>query len=678
MVYDLDNAMNSIFGSRKSNYTLDQIEEAKKRQKKYGGTILDNLEAITGKGSLKLDNKTVSEDKKSTRGLGGGELTSTIEELTNNLKMDFASEDNREAYDNPAKMLNSFVGLSDKIGENVFGQEEFIKKLSIAFKRPFVKLRDDNDALNSILITGHEYTGRHLALKSFVGELADRGVLKNDGITTIDLSLYPTATEEKLFLQDLYSAIRSKSMVIVFENISKCHVSVLSKVTELSISGEIILSERYIEQKDQLVSVTNALSDKTVGSLNVQGKYLIYISDMSMNKLADCAGTPFINSLGDVCQTKQLDRTAIRQIADVQGSRLSQQSEELLMYKLSIEDSFVEYACDKAGSKCDLKKVLDEYDNVFSAVSQMRLEREDAVGAELRLRVFGGEAIIALGEEEIQLRSLLPESYSGEIEQVKQELEAIVGLKQVKEYILGLEDYYGIQQRRRAEGLKAAELNKHMIFTGNPGTGKTTIARIVSKYLKAIGVLSGGQLVEVSRGDLVGRYAGHTAPLVNTVIKSALGGVLFIDEAYSLYRGENDSFGLEAIDTLVKGIEDNRDNLVVILAGYSKEMKDFLETNSGLKSRFPNIIDFPDYSGEELLQIGVITAKSKGYTLAEAAFEPLREYFDKIQATNAAEAGNGRCVRNKVEEAILNQSRRLLAEPEADINELTLRDFVLE
>jgi SpoVK/Ycf46/Vps4 family AAA+-type ATPase len=217
-----------------------------------------------------------------------------------------------------------------------------------------------------------------------------------------------------------------------------------------------------------------------------------------------------------------------------------------------------------------------------------------------------------------------------------------------------------------------------MIFTGNPGTGKTTIARIVSKYLKAIGVLTGGQLVEVSRADLVGRYVGHTAPLTNQVITSAIGGVLFIDEAYSLYRGKDDTFGLEAIDTLVKGIEDNRENLIVILAGYSIEMQQFLTSNSGLKSRFPNVINFPNYTGEELLQISRSIAKSKGYTIDAEADEELTRFFDGVQATRAADAGNGRLARNMVEEAILNQSKRLVAEPDAELSTLLLKDFELD
>ena len=244
--------------------------------------------------------------------------------------------------------------------------------------------------------------------------------------------------------------------------------------------------------------------------------------------------------------------------------------------------------------------------------------------------------------------------------------------------MFGLADNLQVQQRRAAAGMKTASLSMHMIFTGNPGTGKTTIARLVAKYLKAIGALKGGQLVEVGRGDLVGRYTGHTAPLTNSVIESALGGVLFIDEAYSLYRGEQDSFGLEAIDTLVKGMEDHRDELVVILAGYTREMETFLTANSGLASRFPNKIEFPDYTADELLQITHILAKNKGYTLSEACEEPLRNYYARRQADDARTAGNGRLARNTLEKAIFHQSRRLVAEPAAALDVLLPSDLELD
>lgn len=153
----------------------------------------------------------------------------------------------------------------------------------------------------------------------------------------------------------------------------------------------------------------------------------------------------------------------------------------------------------------------------------------------------------------------------------------------------------------------------------------------------------------MTRADLVGRYTGHTAPLTNSVIESALGGVLFIDEAYSLYRGQQDSFGLEAIDTLVKGMEDHRDELVVILAGYTKEMEVFLTANSGLASRFPNKIEFPDYTADELLDITAVLAKGKGYRLAESCTFPLLGYYKRRQALDSRTAGNGRLARNTLE-----------------------------
>ncbi|MBR5360596.1 MAG: AAA family ATPase, partial [Lachnospiraceae bacterium] len=558
----------------------------------------------------------------------------------------------------------------------VFGQDEFIRKLIIAFKRPFVSERDHNDALNSIFITGPECSGKHYTLGLTVAELNKRRIISGDAPYTIDLSLYPSAAEEKLFLQDLYSALQNKASVTVFENMENCHISMLTRISDLVTTGECRLSERYVMSNGQLVSVNNALAGETVGSFEAKGKYLIFMGKMPLDKLAGIMGAPFVNALGDVCSTQALEADAIEKINSVLKDQLVTRCKKQLAYGIATDETFDAYMASQTSRNRGLKGVLDTYDETIRALSEMRLERDDLSGKKLTLICKDGLPYISIDEaEEVKISDYLPTGYNGEEEAVERELDNIVGLDMVKDYIRSLKEYYAMQKRRREEGLKAGELNKHMIFTGNPGTGKTTIARIVSKYLKAIGVLSGGQLVEVSRGDLVGRFVGHTAPLVNQVVKSALGGVLFIDEAYSLYRGEDDSFGLEAIDTLVKCIEDNRDNLIVILAGYSKEMEDFLESNSGLKSRFPNIIDFPDYTAEELAAIAKITAKSKGYAIDEGVLEPMKAFFAHVQATNAREAGNGRLVRNKVEEAILNQSKRLVAEPDANISLLTEADF---
>jgi AAA+ superfamily predicted ATPase len=734
---DFDEEMNKLFGSNRANYTVDDIDMAKKRQKKYGGTLYDNLSEIiaekTGKkplepikgvaesvknaavntaantaawaGRLTGMDKMLSDaanDQEAARKdierlnsaiqANSDEINATINELNKNLRSDFSFEvadsmtrtvkaadksvSSGIAEDEGA--LERFSGVSDALREKVFGQDEFIKKLIIAFKRPFVSERDDNDALNSIYISGAECTGRHYTLDLLTDELFERKVITSGEVCRMDLSLYPTASEEKLFIQDLYSALRSRASVVLFENFSACNVALLGRLGDLVSKGESMLSERYVMQNGQLVGVNNALAGETVGSLKASGKYLVFLGTESVGKLADIMGAPFVNALGDICVTKALDTEAVGRICGEQEEQLKARVKKQLGYDLTIDESFRKFAVSCTSRGRALKGVIDAYEDALKALSEFRLERDDYSGTQTGLACDDDGAKIIAGEERLMMSSYLQESYSGELEAVEKELDNIVGLVKIKDYIHSLKEYYEVQKRRREEGLKAGELNRHMIFTGNPGTGKTTIARIVSRYLKAIGILSGGQLVEVSRGDLVGRYVGHTAPLVNQVIKSAIGGVLFIDEAYSLYRGDEDSFGLEAIDTLVKGIEDNRDNLIVILAGYSMEMEDFLEANSGLKSRFPNIIDFPDYTGEELLAIAHITAGSKGYSIDKEAEKPLLDFFNATQLSNAREAGNGRLVRNKIEEAILNQSRRLVAEPDADMSLLIEGDFELQ
>ena len=181
------------------------------------------------------------------------------------------------------------------------------------------------------------------------------------------------------------------------------------------------------------------------------------------------------------------------------------------------------------------------------------------------------------------------------IKEIHKELNELIGLQSVKKMILEVQAFVDIQKRRTQEKLAAEPTVLHAVFKGNPGTGKTTVARIVAKLFKEVGVLQKGHLVEVERADLVGEYIGHTAQKTREQIKKALGGVLFIDEAYSLARGGEKDFGKEAIDVMVKAMEDNKDNLIIILAGYKDEMDWFLCSNPGLRSRFPLHIEFPDY-----------------------------------------------------------------------------------
>ena len=253
---------------------------------------------------------------------------------------------------------------------------------------------------------------------------------------------------------------------------------------------------------------------------------------------------------------------------------------------------------------------------------------------------------------------------------VATDLDALVGLASVKEEIKTLSNFLKIQQKRKEQGLKASSISYHCVFTGNPGTGKTTVARIVAQIYKDLGILSKGHLVETDRAGLVGEYVGHTAVKTNNIIDSALDGVLFIDEAYSLIGSGND-FGKEAIATLLKRMEDDRDRLVVILAGYSNEMQDFINTNPGLQSRFNRYIEFPDYSAEELLQIFEKNIQKYDYQLDDEALAAMEVYFQYAVDNKDANFGNGRFVRNVFEKTLERQANRLSTDPDLDMDELT-------
>ena len=570
----------------------------------------------------------------------------------------------------------AFAGLADALGQTVLGQTDYLQKLSIAFKRPYVMGHTGDRARNTLLLTGKACTGKHLSLNETASLLKERGVFATDEIAWIDLGLYPTPSEEKLFLQDLYMALACNAEIVAFTNYESCHSGFLGVLGTLVQTGKSPLASRYVMQNGRLIDVGTALVQDAVCDLTPRGKYLVFVTARPVSKLADSFGAPFVSALGDICETAPLTADALADISRAEFAKLQKRAETSLQYTLTEQDTVTQLAVAAAGNDGGAQGLLRFWDQVYRALAQHKLEY-DTGSRTAALQAENGKLTVDFGDGPLDLFGLLPGDYAGELEEVKAEFETIIGLSEIKNYILSLEDNYKVQARRKAEGLKTASVSMHMIFTGNPGTGKTTIARLVSKYLKAIGVLSGGQLVEVTRADLVGKYVGHTAPLTTQVIRSAIGGVLFIDEAYSLYRGKDDSFGLEAIDTLVKGMEDNRDNLLVILAGYSKEMAEFLTANSGLKSRFPNIIEFPDYSGEELLGITKLQAKSKGYQLDEACDSVLLAYYNAVQLAHARDAGNGRLARNKVEEAILNQSKRLLKEPDAELSTLTTQDFEL-
>ena len=576
--------------------------------------------------------------------------------------------------------LGSFEGLAAEVKQTVLGQDAFVDSVVRAMRRPFVLGTEAPAARNVILLTGGAGTGRHFALEETARCMAARGLLQSDRIATLDLALYPNSGAEKLFLQDLYAALHAPGEILAFEHYESCYPGFLKTLSDLAVKGSAPLSSRYLVNKEGiLVDAGTALAPGAVSRIDPCGKYLIFYSHKGREALADKFGAALVSALGDVCETASYTREDLAALAAQQLNALAQKIRTRLGLTLSAGADVRDYVAAQCTAQKGAAGLSACTDRIFRALSEYCLRTDETLTGTVTLTTGPEGVLFRLNDGADQsLFDLLPAAYTGALDAIRAEINELVGLAPVKEYVFGLADNLQVQQRRAAAGLKTASLSMHMIFTGNPGTGKTTIARLVAKYLKAIGALKGGQLVEVTRADLVGRYTGHTAPLTNSVIESALGGVLFIDEAYSLYRGEQDSFGLEAIDTLVKGMEDHRDELVVILAGYTREMETFLTANSGLASRFPNRIEFPDYTAVELLQITQVLAKNKGYTLAEACTEPLLGYYARWQESDARTAGNGRLARNTLEKAIFHQSRRLVAEPAAALDLILPSDLELK
>ena len=576
--------------------------------------------------------------------------------------------------------LGSFEGLAAEVKQTVLGQDAFVDSVVRAMRRPFVLGTEAPAARNVILLTGGAGTGRHFALEETARCMAARGLLQSDRIATLDLALYPNSGAEKLFLQDLYAALHAPGEILAFEHYESCYPGFLKTLSDLAVKGSAPLSSRYLVNKEGiLVDAGTALAPGAVSRIDPCGKYLIFYSHKGREALADKFGAALVSALGDVCETASYTREDLAALAAQQLNALAQKIRTRLGLTLSAGADVRDYVAAQCTAQKGAAGLSACTDRIFRALSEYCLRTDETLTGTVTLTAGPEGVLFRLNDGADQpLFDLLPAAYTGALDAIRAEINELVGLAPVKEYVFGLADNLQVQQRRAAAGLKTASLSMHMIFTGNPGTGKTTIARLVARYLKAIGALKGGQLVEVTRADLVGRYTGHTAPLTNSVIESALGGVLFIDEAYSLYRGEQDSFGLEAIDTLVKGMEDHRDELVVILAGYTREMENFLTANSGLASRFPNRIEFPDYTAAELLQITHVQAKNKGYTLAEACTEPLLGYYARWQESDARTAGNGRLARNTLEKAIFHQSRRLVAEPAAALDLILPSDLELK
>ncbi|MDO4492093.1 MAG: AAA family ATPase [Lachnospiraceae bacterium] len=388
---------------------------------------------------------------------------------------------------------------------------------------------------------------------------------------------------------------------------------------------------------------------------------LEYFNEMYINIKTPNISADFPAALPVICQ---IDNTVLKSrgmcVSALYLETISIIGKQYLLSKQDKKD------IDAQRFKDIIKSLQDYIASQSPEVSEEKLPASDPIKGE-------GKTVESLDENPVK-------EQEESLEELMKQLNDLIGLNSVKTEVTSLINLLKIKKIREERGMKTADVSKHLVFLGNPGTGKTTVARLLSKIYKQLGALENGQLVEVDRAGLVAGYVGQTALKTKEKIDEAMGGILFIDEAYTLAKGGND-FGQEAIDTILKSMEDHRDSFVVIVAGYPEPMERFLESNPGLKSRFNKVILFEDYSEEELFLIFECSCRKCGMHLTEEAKIALKEYIDSLCMRKPDNFANGREMRNLFEAAYVKQANRLamLSELSDDeLNEITVDDLALD
>lgn len=674
----LDELMDAMFRHhRLSSAGARQIlEEAQKNQREAAATMKQSEDAAAQLNRILSEQTAAVQAQAKDLGFTDEDLRQLQQQVSRDfgIEVDVEHEHRKQSSQDLQAVLEGMRKAVESCGKTVWGQSAFLQDLARAFFRPWVHGKNDDQLRNVFVISGPAGSGRHLGLRVMVELLASEHWLADQTITVLQGSRYAGSEQETNFIQDLYSASRSRAQVILVEQAEAMAPTLFNQLVQLCQQGQIALNKRYVEQQGRLMEAGSSLVSQAVASLDIGGRYLVFMTEDNRALMRQFP-LSLAQRILDQPRTQPLSTPVLERIYAAQIAQCVQRAKRQLNVELIVSPAQQQQRLAAMDIDAGARTLIRDVQQLFSALSELCLKQTRPCR---QVEARCGQPWDLVTDEKIVPLNELIRIEKEDLAQIRQEMAQIVGLQEVKEIVLSMEEHAKVAQMRHKQGLKNAPVSRHMIFTGNPGTGKTTMARLIARLFKALGLLSQGQLMEVSRSDLVGRYVGHTAPLTRQVIESALGGILFIDEAYSLVRGKDDSFGLEAVDTLVKGMEDYRDDLIVILAGYSREMSEFLEANSGLQSRFPNILHFADYTGGELTQIAQSIARGKEYVIEESCLNDLTIYFNTVQMNDSQRSGNGRLARNVVEKAILNQSGRILKHPQARLDLLIREDFDLE
>ncbi|WP_114571935.1 AAA family ATPase [Exiguobacterium flavidum] len=542
-----------------------------------------------------------------------------------------------------------FQEIKQELNARILRQGSFIDELSVAYKSAFFK-REKNKIQNTILLAGPAGTGKFTTVELLVDQLYKKKLVPYRRVTTIDLKNYAKEDVHSNFVLDCFAAFEYGIGTVCFTGWENADDEVLKYISRLVQQGFFRTSN------SQMIEAANY--------------FLIFYCDVDLKEevhgklpaeIANKIPVPILKEIQSYAISAPLMPSDVEAILkaklEIASRKLEVQTQLNVLIEREVFAGLVEriMITKKYGEAIEQLVEKDFYKGLVDLRSRGHL----LVGDFIQIQLQGDDLSAVKGQKTFLLKTI-PFVEEEKIEDLLDELNRLTGLDAVKRAVHELLETVKAEKMREEAGRRqSGKMTIHMVFTGNPGTGKTTVARLVSRILKAMGLLSQGQLVEASRQDLVGEYVGSTAPKTNALIEQALGGVLFIDEAYSLSRNKQDPFGLEAIDTMVKGMEDHRDDLVIVLAGYTKEMEEFLKMNPGLQSRFPYLIEFPDYSSEEMFEILEGMVKAKGFKIETGLEEGLLELFDSKQISGRNDAGNGRLVRNMLEDAIRKQAVRL-------------------
>jgi replication-associated recombination protein RarA len=570
---------------------------------------------------------------------------------------------------------NKFINIQEKINEELVGQEGYVQDLCNYFE---FKISENEKGV--LLVVGDGGTFKKQSIRLLFKQFKETFLLDESTLDEIDLASYNFNLGYDAFLTDLYEKLNNNSAAVLFKNMEQASEKIIALLSKLYPNTCVMLNNEYVLKNKFLVEAEDDQNISKINQFVCHNKFFIFTYNQNKGTkdkgieeiLSNADKTLYTKSLTEqekyVVMKKEifkaLDKIHQGLGMNILWGREENQNDEVdFGLYVFLRDNFRESAYFDVREYVSYKL----YKPIVNLITKENIQEKEKI----LIYVEDNDIYCTYNNRKFNLSDYLIPT----LEEAKYKLDSVIGMKDLKDFIINVENNYKVQKIRERLGLPTSYMSLNMIFTGNAGTGKTNAARITYEYLNALGMLSKSFFKEVSKADFVTENINDTAKRTQEVVSSALGGVLFIDEAYSLCENTEDKVGKEIVNALLKEIEDHRENIIVILAGYEKDMEKFLSFNQGLKSRFANWIRFEDYNPIEMYEIAVNIAKSKGYKIANNVKSQLIDLFAKNQFIGKTDLGNARFVRNIVENAIMDASKKYLTNSEKQIDLLESDNF---